>query len=112
MGIEKEVYNSSELCVSARFSGLVNFSSNKKLVVFSDFKPSRKSLINIKSVSSIELKKGSWYCKKNFYFLNDLRKSNQSSVLNQISVLNSGDWVRKGDFIVDGNCSLAGKVCK
>ncbi len=118
-GIERQIFKASELNLTANASGIVVFSSNKKLVVFSELafsekerkvliSQSKKTFLN-KSFLSQSLE--SLKFKKNFYYFSDFRKSNQGNIINHSSFLKVGDWVKKGDFIVDGNCSLAGKVC-
>lgn len=119
-GVERQIFKASELNLTANSSGIVVFSSNKKLVVYSLLSFSQKE----RKVSIFQSEKRNFLddyylsqnlkginFKKNVYFLSDFRKSNQSNILNHTSFLKVGDWVKKGDFIVDGNCSLAGKVC-
>lgn len=109
MGVERQVYKASEINVMARSSGIVNFSSNKNLVISSNFSPLSSNLFNKKLIS--DFGNNNLEIKKNEYSLVDFRKSNQSSLLSQSPILKVGDWVKKGDILVEGNCSLKGKVC-
>lgn len=118
-GIERQVFKASELSFIAISSGIVIFSSNKKLVVLSNLEFLKKQKEALGTFFKKNFLSKSLICgnlegirfKKNSYFLSNIRKSNQTNILNQKSFLKLGDWVKKGDFIVDGNCSLAGKVC-
>lgn len=112
-GIETKITKSSQMIKIAKKSGLIVFTSNKKLVIEEieehfKFKNNISLIKKYKNIISSKVKN----CKyeRNTYKLEESRKSNQNTRLYQIPIIKNKEWVKKGQIITDGIGTISGKL--
>lgn len=110
-GIENQIAKNSQSTIKAKQTGIVEFVSNKKIIIRSiNNKIKKKTNISLNNkikknlINLIKTKKS----KKQIYFLENNRKSNQNTYLQQIPNIIKKEYVKKGQIIVDGNSTFEG----
>nr|YP_010700253.1 RNA polymerase subunit beta [Euglena deses]WCH63397.1 RNA polymerase subunit beta [Euglena deses] len=110
-GIENEIAKSSQSTIKSKKTGIVEFVTNKKLIISSiPIQIEKRNNISLNQkikknlITFIQRKK----IKKNIYFLENSRKSNQNTYLQQIPNIKKKEYVKKGQIIVDSNSTFNG----
>lgn len=114
-GIEKLIAKESQSTILAKASGKVKYSNTKKIIIEEKTKQIKKlnnksTIKKIKTLLNKKYQNKTSKVKRNTYFLENSRKSNQNSYLSQKPIVNKNEWVRKGQIIADGAGSLNGKL--
>lgn len=111
-GMEKQVGKESQSTIIAKKSGIVKYSTHKKIIIDTQGKLLKQTL-NLSNIEKVKRYVKVFTGKKNIrnrYFLENPRKSNQNSYLKQTNYLKKGDWVKKGQVIADGVGTYYGKL--
>lgn len=114
-GIEKLIAKESQSTIMAKRSGKVKYSNTKKIVIEENIRKikelkNRSTIQKVKNILNIKCQNKIKKVKKDVYYLENYRKSNQNSYLQQKPIINKNEWVKKGQIIADGAGSLNGKL--
>jgi DNA-directed RNA polymerase subunit beta len=111
-GIEKTIGKNSEYTIIAKNSGLIKYSSNKKIIIYDNLNFRKEVLLNPEKdiQKKIKLKISKHTIKleylnynKRMYKIENLKKSNQNTQIAQTKLIEKGEWVKKGQILCDSN---------
>jgi DNA-directed RNA polymerase subunit beta len=119
-GLEKNVAKDSELTIIAKSSGIVSYSSSRKIIIKEKFdvgsnhydkltenhSVQRKIKSKIKIRNCINFKR----YKKKLYYLEEHQSSNQNTHIKQKSIVKNNEWVIKGQVLADSSSTNNGKL--
>lgn len=111
-GIENIIGKNSEYTLIAKNSGLIKYSSNKKIIVYDKLRFKKEIFLNPKiniqekikvKISKNEMKVNFLNYSRRTYKIEKLNKSNQNTQLTQFKLIKKGEWVKKGQILCDSN---------
>lgn len=117
-GLERKIAKDSELTITAKKSGIISYSSFKKLIIkeklnLSSFKITKNNQsINKKIRNKLKTKYSINFIKfkKKSYYLDEHQSSNQNTHINQTAIVNKNEWIKKGQVIADSSSTNYGKL--
>jgi len=119
-GLEKKVAKDSELTITAKNSGIVTYSSFKKIIIKEKINKNsnlykeltRNKAMQNKIKSKIKLKNNITFknYKKKLYYLEEYQSSNQNTHIKQKPIVKKDEWVIKGQVIADSSSTNNGKL--
>lgn len=117
-GTEKLVAIISGSNITCKKSGIIKYSSLKKIIVHENLKnssnitkninQSTKSFLNKLKRKNLNIKYNNYI--KRTYFLKKEKKSNQSTYTYQIPIVERKNWIKKGQIIAEGSGSKNGNL--
>ncbi len=117
-GLERRVAKDSELTITAKKSGIISYSSFKKIIIkekltnnFNKIMESNKSIYKkIRHKLKTRYKVNFTNYKKKLYKLEGHQSSNQNTHISQTAIVNKNEWVTKGQLIADSSSTNYGKL--
>ena len=114
-GMETQISKESQSTIIAENSGVVKYTSSKKIVVRENTERTKKTT-NESIMKKIIKKVGSDFLptklisREKTYKLENTRKSNQNTYLQQNPIVKEKQWIRKEQILADGASTLNGKL--
>lgn len=117
-GLERKIAKDSELTKTAKSSGIISYSSFKKIIITEKINNKLKKINkNNKSIDKkIRYKLKTKYninflkYRKKSYYLDDHQSSNQNTHINQTAIVKKNEWINKGQVIADSSSTNYGKL--
>lgn len=111
-GLENIIGKNSEYTIVAKNSGRINYSSNKKIIIYDKLKFKNETFLNrekdIQEKIKIKIYKNKIKAEvlnynKKVYTIEKLNKSNQNTQIGQFNLTKKGEWIKKGQILFDSN---------
>lgn len=114
-GLEKLVAKESQGNILAKKSGIIKYISSSKIIIYEENKIKFKRKINptilSKTKKTLKLKKEiNKIAKIKTHFLEEIKKSNQNTVLKNIPIVTKNQWVKKGETLAESTGTHRGKL--
>jgi DNA-directed RNA polymerase subunit beta len=115
-GLEKRVAKDSQSTISAKKSGIIKYVSKKKIIIHEIPNALTKPTTSITLLKKIKNKlKGKKAIKfkskkKEKHELQQIKKSNQNTIIFQNPTIKENQWIEKGQLIADGTGTNKGKL--